>query len=78
MAEGLHTRLRGALRTSLGTLPPLGGDQEAGAAWVAGTERRLRAIATVAERLWETERGEPGRPWAALVEPTAAPIESAA
>jgi hypothetical protein len=79
MAEGLHTRLRGALRTSLATLPvPLGGDQEAWAAWVAATERRLRAIATVAERLWEAERGEPGRPWAALVEPTAAPIESAA
>jgi putative RecB family exonuclease len=63
MAEGLHTRLRGALRTSLATLPaPLGGDQEAWAAWVAGTERRLRTIATVAERLWETERGEPGQP----------------
>ena len=79
MAEGLHTRLRGALRTSLVTLPaPFGADQEAWAAWVAATERRLRAIVTVAERLWQAERDEPGQPWAVLVEAAAAPIDSAA
>ena len=79
MAEGLHTRLRGALRTSLVTLPaPFGADQEAWAAWVAATERRLRAIVTVAERLWQAERHEPGQPWAALAGATAEPIESAA
>ena len=79
MADGLHTRLRGALRTSLATMPvPFGSDQEAWAAWVVATERRLRAIVTVAERLWEAERDESGEPWMALVEATAAPIESAA
>ena len=79
MAEGLHTRLRGALRTSLVTLPaPFGADQEAWAAWVAATERRLRAIVTVAERLWQAERDKSGQPWTALAGATAEPIESAA
>jgi hypothetical protein len=64
---GSHTRVRGALRTSLATLPaaPFGGTD---AEWVAWTERltnRMIGIARVAAELWQNGYAEE-RPWSAF------------
>ncbi|MHB8318094.1 MAG: RecB family exonuclease [Acidimicrobiales bacterium] len=66
--HGLHKNLRGALYTSLVTLPvPFGCDADAWEAWVTKTTQRVRAIAKAAFALWETEDlGD--EPWAPLVE----------
>jgi putative RecB family exonuclease len=65
-AAGRHTRLRGALRTSLETIPaPFGSDAEAWDQWVHQSTVRTKAIAKTAVALWEGEdRSE--RPWDAF------------
>jgi len=63
---GCHTRLRGAVRTSLATIPaPFGGDSDAWAKWVKRITTRTRAIAITAIALWEGE-GRTDIPWSAL------------
>ena len=53
-ATGRHTRLRGALHTSLDTIPaPFGESVEAWEKWVHRVVVRTRAIATTAIALWE-------------------------
>jgi putative RecB family exonuclease len=65
-AAGRHTRLRGALRTSLETIPtPFGGDAEAWDQWVHQSTVRTKAIAKTAVALWGgDDRSE--RPWDAF------------
>ncbi len=65
-AAGRHTRLRGALHTTLDTIPaPFGGDVEAWDQWVHQATVRTKAIAKTAVALWGGEdRTE--RPWVAL------------
>lgn len=65
LADGLNTRLRGALHTTIRTFPmPFGGDEAAWDEWVALATRRVRAIAVTAHGLWST--GPVQRPWEAL------------
>ncbi|MDA8314900.1 MAG: PD-(D/E)XK nuclease family protein, partial [Actinomycetota bacterium] len=74
MQDGSHTRLRGALRTSIETMPaPFGEDGDAWAAWVRKTEKRVLSIHAAALRLWSTG-GQEAEPWAAL---TVAKLEAA-
>ena len=63
---GRHTRLRGAVRTSLATIPaPFGGNGDAWSKWVKRVTVRTRAIALTAIALWEGEaRSE--NPWSVL------------
>lgn len=66
-AAGRHTRLRGALRTSLETIPaPFGGDAQAWDQWVQQCTVRTNAIAKTAVALWGGENRSP-RPWDAFV-----------
>ncbi len=66
MQDGSHTRLRGALRTSIETMPaPFGKDAAAWAEWVKRTEKRVLSIHGAALRLWSTG-GQDAEPWAAL------------
>lgn len=66
MQDGSHTRLRGALRTSIETMPaPFGKDAAAWAEWVKRTEKRVLSIHGAALRLWSTG-GEESEPWAML------------
>ena len=66
LQDGSHTRLRGALRTSLETMPaPFGEDEEAWAAWVKRTEKRVLAIHGAALRLWSAG-GQESEPWKTL------------
>jgi putative RecB family exonuclease len=63
MQAGLHSRLRGALRTTIETMPPpFGGTDEDWQAWADKVERRLVSIAETALMLWETEPSD--APWA--------------
>lgn len=56
MQSGLHTRLRGALRTSVKTTPPpIGGSNADWSAWVETTTRRLASIVDIAMYLYECE-----------------------
>lgn len=65
--DGLNTRLRGALRTSVDTLPaPWGGDTEAWSAWATSVTNRTSAISAVALDLWSLGNNLPDAPWAAL------------
>ena len=67
MQDGSHSRLRGALRTSLEVSPPpIGGDEAGFARWVEATRRRLVRIAQVAEAVWEGSEADPA-PWRRLV-----------
>ena len=62
-AAGRHTRLRGALRTSLETIPaPFGSDAEAWDKWVHQCTVRTKAIAKTAIALWGGE-DRVARPW---------------
>lgn len=64
--QGANTRLRGALRSTIKTIPlPFGEDDAAWANWVDTATRRCLAISTVAVSLYEN--GIPDRPWGALV-----------
>jgi hypothetical protein len=70
LQDSLHTRLRGALRCCLKTLPPpFGGTLAQWDGWANGLERRLVSISTTAEDLWATERPVNGRPWLTLAAP---------
>lgn len=65
MQDGANTRLRGALRCTLQTLPlPFGQSQDAWDAWVAKAITRTGAIAKAAIRLWENGPGD--SPWTVL------------
>ena len=66
MQDGSHTRLRGALRTSIETMPPpFGADVVAWGEWVTKTEKRILSIHKAAVRLWSAG-GQDSTPWAAL------------
>ena len=66
MQDGSHTRLRGALRTSIETMPaPFCQDASAWAEWVKRTEKRVLSIHGAALRLWSTGGQDP-EPWMAL------------
>lgn len=65
LGAGANTRLRGALRTSLATLPvPFGQDEDAWDKWAANLKRRTKSQATVAVHLLNDEIGD--KPWRAL------------
>lgn len=77
-SDGANSRLRGALRTVLATMPmPFGEDAAAWDAWVAAAIRRCKSITAVALSLFNDER--PETPWEALagVAPEAAAATSA-
>ena len=63
--SGANSRMRGALRTALATLPmPFGGDAAAWDAWVAAAIRRCRAITAVT--LYLDQEDFPENPWQEL------------
>jgi len=66
--HGLHKNLRGALYTSVLTLPvPFGAGPDVWETWVAQTTTRVRSIAKAAFALWECEDlGD--EPWRVLAE----------
>lgn len=65
-AAGRHTRLRGALHTTLDTIPaPFGGDAEAWDVWVKRAVVRTKAIAVTAVALWNGE-DRVSEPWSVL------------
>ncbi|GAA4033715.1 hypothetical protein GCM10023063_16910 [Arthrobacter methylotrophus] len=77
-ADGANSRMRGALRTVLATLPmPFGEDAASWDAWVAAAIRRCKSITAVALHLFTEERTE--SPWEALagVTPDSAPAAPA-
>jgi putative RecB family exonuclease len=66
--DGLNSRLRGALRASLGRSPvPFGQDAPAWEKWYTSTLRRMVSIAQAALRLWAYDL--PEKPWAPLAAP---------
>lgn len=65
--EGINTRIRGALRTSIETIPaPWGGDVDAWTKWVQSATNRTSAITTVAIATWNLGTDIPESPWAAI------------
>jgi len=79
--DGVNTRLRGALRTAVVTMPlPFGRDAEAWSGWVARAIRRTDSIAKAAVGLFDdTDPDE--EPWQALADldiPTAGDTGTAA
>ncbi|ACL42348.1 hypothetical protein Achl_4397 (plasmid) [Pseudarthrobacter chlorophenolicus A6] len=77
-SDGANSRMRGALRTVLATLPmPFGEDEAAWDGWVVAAVRRCKSITAVALALFADER--PETPWTALagVAAEAAPAASA-
>ncbi len=65
MQDGANTRLRGALRTVITTMPlPFGKDDAAWEKWYTSAVRRVGSIADAALRLFENGADE--RPWATL------------
>ena len=63
---GRHTRLRGALHSTIdATPPPFGGDDEQWSEWVLTCTKRVAGIFSVALRLWESPNV--ATPWEALV-----------
>lgn len=75
--SGLHTRLRGALRTTIETMPlPFGEDGSAWDQWVEKATNRVRGIAKTAIAMWESD-DEPttDRPWAVFAKPSLAVVE---
>ena len=57
--DGVNTRLRGALRTAVATMPPpFGGDAQAWSAWVARAIRRTDSIAKAAVALFDDDPGD--------------------
>ena len=65
MQSGAHTRLRGALRTSVETIPPpFGGSKGDWEAWMARTVKRITSILNEARSLWAAARdGIEGTPY---------------
>lgn len=84
MADAANTRMRGALRSVIATMPmPFGQSVEAWDAWVAAAIKRCTSIKTVAHYIFEGVEDE--QPWAVLggapvltVVPAAKPEEPAA
>lgn len=70
--SGLHSRLRGALRTTVETMPiPFGSDVTTWDTWVTKATNRVRAIAKTAISMWESDDDNPDtRPWAVLAKAT--------
>lgn len=68
LSDGANTRIRGALRSVIETLPlPFGQDEDAWTAWTEQAVRRVRSITFVALDLWTPENGvRPAEPWNAL------------
>jgi len=65
-SDGTHTRLRGALRTALESLPaPFGADRATWEDWERRTLRRCVSIAKAAARLYEQDL--PDTPWEMFV-----------
>ena len=65
MQDGANTRLRGALRCTLDTIPlPFGGTHDEWAEWVARATRRVEGIVKVALDIYEQGTGD--EPWADL------------
>ena len=80
LQDGANTRIRGALRTVIETLPlPFGQDEDAWTAWTEQAVRRVRSITFVALDLWTPEAGvRPSEPWNALASAVpAAPAKAA-
>lgn len=78
LQDGANTRLRGALRTVLGTLPiPFGKDGAAWDEWVDAATRRTRSIAKTATDLF-ADGPQAGRPWENLEKPGAETAEAPA
>ena len=72
-SDGLNTRLRGALRTTVAGLPaPVGGTDDAWVDWTAKATRRTVAIALASVRLWDADIAQLERPWGPLSAPQAA------
>lgn len=68
--SGLNMRVRGALATSVETLPaPWGGTVDDWDAWVTSATKRTKAIAGVAIKLFGAGTALPDRPWASLAAP---------
>lgn len=67
--RSLNTRLRGAMHAALLTMPiPFGESDEAWDQWAQGIKRRIKSVALVAHKVWDT--GVVDRPYAALVNST--------
>ena len=65
--DGVNTRLRGALRTAVATMPPpFGGDAQAWSAWVARVIRRTESIAMATVALFDDDPADEP-PYAELV-----------
>ncbi|HEX9087877.1 MAG TPA: PD-(D/E)XK nuclease family protein [Arthrobacter sp.] len=70
LMDGANTRMRGALRSVIDTLPlPFGQDEAAWDEWASAALRRCKAITSVALSTYHDEA--PERPWAALAGITA-------
>lgn len=78
LQDGSHTRLRGALRSALGNgLPvPFGADQQSWDHWAEAVEKRVLAVATIADKLYAQGVDPDSTPWRALAVATA-PAEAA-
>jgi putative RecB family exonuclease len=74
LMDGANTRMRGALRSVIDSMPlPFGQDEAAWDAWVDAALRRCKAITSVGLSGYHEEA--PARPWSALAGVTA--VESA-
>jgi len=81
--SGLHSRLRGALRTTITTMPlPFGGDSDAWGEWVEKAQGRVHAIAKIALSMWEDDTADaddedtdPASPWTVLATPNLSVVE---
>lgn len=84
VADAANTRMRGALRSVIATMPmPFGQPVEAWDEWVAGAVKRCKSLTAVTNYLFEGVEDE--QPWAVLgstpaltVVPDAQPVEPAA
>lgn len=69
LQDGSNTRIRGALRTTLKTLPPpFGQDAQAWEQWAIRVSARCDSIAAAAVDLWAT--GPVAQPWAGVAQAT--------
>lgn len=74
MQDGLHTRLRGVLRTALDvTPPPFGQDLAAWDQWYASINARVAFIADTSFALWNGRSALPEKPYSALAGAASAP-----
>lgn len=72
LQDGANTRLRGALRTTIATMPPpFGGSPQDWQGWADRAVRRCTAIAAAAVDLWAT--GPVADPWVAVAASTGQP-----